>query len=270
MLRAMIRPASTFIVIISAALLTPAARAQLTINLNSVIGVSGDNAANVSGALNAVNLTGYASNSGATTLTALGSSGSSAFDFNAGFSDAQDRATGSTAGTPNVFVDHKYDSSSTSALILDTNNDGLFSDESLSPLPGFGMHGDTFITFNLDVIRANNSLSAGTPLTLTGAAGIANTILSPTSGAIIVDSMQRAVFDWNSGAGNTFSTYTISLSGSDRYLTFIGLSGLDGNNFYAHVGFANVQLVAVPEPSAYAALAGLAAVGLATLRRRRT
>jgi hypothetical protein len=267
MLRAMLRRLST-LCIASVALFTPAVRAQVTVNLNSVIGASGTSAASVAGVGNAVNFVFTAVSPGTTTLTAPGSTGSSSFDFNTGFTDTFDRATGISPGSPAVIADRKYDSVTAFSLILDTNNDGSFGGE--SALTGFGMSGESFITFNLDVIRANNGLSAGTAFTLTGSAGIANTVLQPTSGAIIVDSSQRAVFDWTSGAGNTFSTYSIGLSGSDRYLTFIGLSGLDLDYNYAHVGFANVQLTAVPEPSAYAVLAGLAALGLAALRRRRS
>ena len=250
------------------ALVPVVVHAQVSIQLNDVIGVTGTNAATVAGVGNAVNWTGYAVNSGATTLTASGSSGSSAFDFNAGFADTLDRATGSTAGAPNVWANLKYDSSTTSSLILDTNNDGSFSGE--SPLLGFGMHGDTFITFDLDVLRASYGLAPDATFTLTGIAGIANTVTAPTSGAIIADSTQLAVFDWTSGAGNLTSAFSLSISGSTHYLTFIGLSGLDADNFYAHVGFANVQLQSVPEPPIALLLSVGSLLGGAAYFRRRT
>ena len=72
--------------------------AQVTINLNSVIGPSGTNAADVDGVGNAVNFTGYALDTGVTTLIAVGSTGASAFNFSTGFSDTLDRSFGSTAG----------------------------------------------------------------------------------------------------------------------------------------------------------------------------
>jgi hypothetical protein len=244
--------------------------AQVTINLNGVIGAAGTNAADVDGVGNAVNFTGAALNSGTTTLTATGSTGSSAFDFNTGFADTVDRATGSVAGAPNVWADLKYDSSTTGPLLLDTDNDGAFLDN--TPVTGFGLHGDTFITFDLSVIRANNSLAANAAFTLTGSAGMANfSGYGKTSAAIIVDGNQLAVFDWTeSGPLNQFSTYTLTLSGSARYLTFIGLSGQDNSNWGAHVGFGNVQLQAVPEPSAGWLLGmGLAVVGLQRFRRSR-
>lgn len=246
--------------------LAVAAPAQTTIQLDSVIGVAGTNAASVSGVGNEVNFTGYALNSGVTTLTASGSAGSSAFDFVNGFSDLQSRTTGSSAGAGNVFADLKYDSSSTGPLLLDTNNDGLFTDESAQP--GFGIHGDTFITFDLDVIRTNRALTAGTPFTLSGSAGVANfSGWGKNSAAIIVDGTQRAVFDWTEGTAD-FSSFALTLSGSDRYVTFVGLSGLDSSNWGAHLGFANVTLQAVPEPSASLLLAiGVAATW--SLRRRR-
>lgn len=262
-------PFSTLVIFIAlaASVLSPVARAQVTINLNTVIGPSGTNAATVAGIGNAVNFTGFALNSGATPLTASGSPAPTAFDFNTGFSDTLDRATGSSAGAPNVWADLKYDSSTTSPLILDMNNDGSFAGE--IPVTGFGMHGDTFITFDLAVIRANAGLAANTPLTLTGSAGIANTSLVATSGAILADSTQLAVFDWNAGAGNTLSNFTLNVSGTTRYLTFAGLSGLDADNFFAHVGFANVQLQAVPEPTTGLLLgAGLAYLVAAAARKR--
>jgi len=243
--------------------------AQTVINLSTVIGIAGTNAADVDGVGNAVNFTGYALNSAATTLTAAGSTGSSAFDFNTGFSDTLDRATGSTAGAPNVWVDLKYDSSSTGPLLLDTDNDGAFLDN--TAVTGFGMHGDTFVTFDLAVIRANNSLAANTAFTLIGSAGVANfSGYGQTSAAIIIDGTQLGVFDWTESPVNQFSTYTLSISGSARYLTFVGLSGQDNSNWGAHVGFANVQLQAVPEPSvAWLLGAGLAGLGLRRLRKAR-
>ena len=248
-----------------AGLLTPVTQAQMTINLNSVIGVSGTNGADVDGVGNPVNLTAVASDSGPTTLTASGSTAPTAFNFNTGFSDTLDRATGSIASAGSVIADRKHDSGV--FFILDTNNDGVFAE---STLPGFGLHSDTFITFDLDVIRVNAGLAAGTAFTLSGLAGQANfTPYNQTSAAIILDSSQLAVFDWTeSGPINQFSTYSLSISGSARYLTFIALSGLDSSNFGAHVGFANVQLTTVPEPSTYAALAGLACFAVAVMRRR--
>jgi hypothetical protein len=240
-----------------------AAHGQVTIHLQTTIGSSGTNAAIVAGVGNPVNFTGVASNSGATVLTAAGSTSPVSFDFNTGFSDSLDRSIGSMAGAGNVFVDLKYDSSTTSPLILDTNNDGSFSGE--TPLTGFGIHADTFITFDLAAIRAAAGV-AGMPFTLAGIAGIANTSITPTSGAILGDGVPLAVFDW-SGPTNLVSTFTVTITGSTRYLTFVGLSGLDGDNFFAHVGFANLQLQAVPEPSTWLLLG--AGLGVLALRRIR-
>ena len=247
------------------------ARAQILINLDTVIGVAGTNAATVAGVGNAVNITGVALNSGATTLTAPLSTGTpSTFNFNAGgnFSDGLDRSTGSTASAGLVIADMKHDSGASGAFMFDTDNNGSFESSKL----GFGLHGDTFITFDLDVIRTANSLAAGTPFTLTGSAGQANwTPYGQTSAAIILDSNQLAVFDWTeTGPFYQFSTYTLTIPGSARYLTFIGLSGLDASNYGAHVGFTDVQLTAVPEPSTATLLGlGLVAAGVAGWRRRR-
>jgi len=241
--------------------------AQAVVELGVVIGAPGTNAVSVAGPGNAVNFTGVALNSGLTTLVAGGSTGTSSFDFNTGFGDSLDRTIGSTAGAPNVWADRKYDSASTGPLVLDTNRDGSFAGE--SALTGFGMHGDTFITFDLAVIRAGADVGSDTPFFLVGAAGIANTTISPTSAAIIQDSTAIAVFDWSAPTA-TFTDFTLTIPGSARYLTFAGLSGLDGNNFFAHVGFANVQLQAIPEPSVLWLLAiGVPVFGYFAHRRKR-
>jgi len=261
-------PALAAIAALAAGLLGTAARAQVVINLDSVIGVAGTDAGSVAGVGNRVNLTGVASDSGVTNLIAVGSTGSSSFNFNTGFSDSLDRVIGSTASAGLVIADMKHDSGASGLLILDTNNDGVFSEGVVS---GFGLHGDTFVTFDLAAIRANAGMAVGTPLTLTGQAGQANwTVYTSTSAAIIVDGNQRAVFDWTaSGPTSEYSTFSLTLTGTSRYLTFIGLSGLDLDNYGAHVGFANVQLQGVPEPSTVVLLgSGLAGVAVAALRRR--
>ncbi len=249
---------------------------QTTIQLDSVIGVSGTNAASVASNTGAVNFTGVASDAvGApTTLTAPGSAGiASTFNFNTGFADSLDRATGFSTGSGNVFADMRYDSASTNIIALDTNFNGSFDGTEYSTaLPGFGMHGDTFITFDLDVIRTNAGLGAGTTLYLTGIAGLpVPGSVQSTSAAIITDSTQRAVFDWNSSGapGSLSSSFNLTLSGSTRYLTFIGLSGVDSDYQWAHIAFANVQLSTVPEPTTVMLLsAGLAGLGWLRLRRR--
>jgi hypothetical protein len=245
---------------------------QTVITLSSEIGPANTNAASVAGVGQIVNFTGVAANSGATILIATGSSGSAAFDFSTGFTDGFDRSVGSTAGAGNVFVDRKYDSSGTALLLLDTNNNGSFTDE--SALTGFGMHSDTFITFDLSVLRSTFDLASDTPFLLTGAAGVADRFDSgQTSAAIIADNTQLAVFDWrSSGPYNQYSTFSVSVSGSTQYLTFAGLSGLDGSNWADHVGFANVQLtvMAIPEPATCGLFGlGLAFIGLATARRQK-
>jgi hypothetical protein len=245
---------------------------QTVITLSSEIGPANTNAASIAGVGQIVNFTGVAANSGATILIAAGSSGSAAYDFNTGFTDGFDRAIGSTAGAGNVFVDRKYDSSGTALLLLDTNNNVSFTDE--SALTGFGMHSDTFITFDLSVLRSAFALGSNTAFLLTGSAGVADRLDSgQTSAAIIADNTQLAVFDWrNSGPYDQHSTFSVSISGSTQYLTFAALSGLDGSNWADHVGFANLQLtvMAIPEPATCGLFGlGLAVIGITVVRRRR-
>lgn len=255
-------------VLASNTLLAAAASAQVVIGLGGVIGPGGTNAASVAGLGFAVNTTGVAQNSGLTTLVAPTSPSPVAFDFNTGFADSADRSIGSLAGAGNVFADRKYDSSTIAPLVLDLNDNGLFDDAAQA---GFGMHSDTFITFDLAVVRSGNSLAAGTPFRLTGHAGLANPgSIAPTSGAILLDGNVVALFDW--GPSLPLATaFDLTLAGSGRYLTFAGLTGTDFDNFFAHVGFANVQLEAIPEPATVALVgAGLALIGLARIRRSRS
>lgn len=258
---------ATLLALASALLLTPAALAQITINLNTVIGPTGTNAAAVAGVGNPVNKTGVGNDGIATTLTASGSPNPTSFNFNSGFGDSLDRAIGSTASAGSVIADMKHDSGLSGAFILDANNDGSFSE---SVLPGFGLHGDTYITFDLDVIRANASLAPGTAFTLTGLAGQANyTPYGQTSAAIILDSSELAVFDWTqSGPTYQSTSFSLSIAGSAHYLTFVALSGLDLDNWGAHVGFANPQLQAVPEPSTLSVIVGVMVLTASILRRR--
>lgn len=248
------------------------AYSQTTIQLGSVIGPAGTNAATVAGPGNPVNATGFAT-AGLTTLTSSGSSGSSSFNFASGFSDGHARAIGSNPGigAANIYVDRKFDSANTSPLIVDTNNDGNYADESAQT--GFGMHADGFITFDLAAIRSAKGLPADTPFLLTGAAGVANYNPNNTSGAIILDSAELIHFDWNSGSSpyHEYDTFSLSIPGSTNYLTFAGLAGLDQSNWGDHVGFVAVQLAAVPEPSTIVLGAlGIGLLAVMTAWRRRS
>jgi hypothetical protein len=255
--------------------LGPSAWSQIVIPLDSVIGPAGTDAVSVLGVGNAVNQTGVPSNSGSTQLTAVSSTGSSWFDFNAGFADHVDRTIGATAnnGTHHVIADRGYDSANATSLILDKNNNGSFVDE-VDNVPGdagtfnlgFGLHADGFITFDLAVIRANNGLAAHTAFTLTGGAGVNNNANAVnTSAAIVLDGTELAVFDWQTGAPyHQFDTFSLSIPETARYLTFAGLSGINYNISYDHIGFSDVQLTAIPEPgtgSMAIALLALAATG---------
>ena len=106
------------------------------------------------------------------------------------------------------------------------------------------------MTLDLNVIRSQHGLAANQAFTLTGGAGVVmntsgNNYL--TSGAIMVDGAYVKVMDWvqdtTSASYRLYDTYSIAISGSAQYLTFLGLSGLNGNDFTQdHVGFNNPQL----------------------------
>lgn len=269
--------------LLAALALGPSAWSQVVISLNSVIGPAGTDAVSVLGVGNAVNQTGVPSNSGSTQLTAVGSTGSSWFDFNADFADHVDRTAGATAngGTNHVFADRGYDSASPISLILDRNNNGSFGDE-VDNVPsdagtfnfGFGMHADGFITFDLAVIRTNNGLAAHTALTLTGGAGVNNNgNAGHTSAAIVVDGSALVFFDWQTGAPyHQFDSFSLTIPDTARYLTFAGLSGTDYAISFDHIGFSDVQLTAIPEPGAAGLAFALLALGIAGWHRcsRRT
>lgn len=203
--------------------------------LSAVIGSAGTNADDVDAAGNAVNLVGSAIDGTATTLAA-GASGLPTFDFNT--AGGADRTTGFTrADLLAVRADQKHDGA---ALVVDRNNDGSFADE--SPQPGFGMHANRFITFDLAVIRSNASLPAGQAFQLTGIAGPANA--APTSGmslAVLLDGALLLMHDVAAGA-TTSNTFSLAVSGAGRYLTFIALEGTSLEPNFDHGAFARVTL----------------------------
>ena len=165
----------------------------------------------------------------------------------------QDRTSGESPGGAQVIRDRKFDSATASPLILDSNNNGSFADETAQP--GFGMHANAFITFDLDKIRSENGL-AGQALKLTGQAGVANFRPGLTFGAphenksavILVDGLVVQLFDFKDQAAGSptvydqFGTTDLVIPGSARFLTFAGLDGLGTQIAGAHLGFANMRL----------------------------
>ena len=260
-----------------------------SINLDAVIGAPGTLAVGTVGGQ--VNKTGAASNSGATSLN---QAATVSVNFNS-FPDTLDRASGFASGS-GTYADRKYNNSSPTALILDKNNNGSFTDETDQALSdantfhlGFGMHADQFITFDLNAIRTANGIP-GASFILTGSAGVAN--IHPkvhggplTSAAIVLDGVLLGVYDFNDdvtvvgtavtaiGANyDQYDTYVFNnISSSAQYLTFIGLSGLETPNpdvAAAHVGFGDVTLTVIPEPSSFAILC-IASILLGLVRRHR-
>lgn len=241
------------------------------VRLNELWGTgAGDKANDYDGVGNAVNLVGTTNNGGPTTL-AQGSGTLPTFDFNT--MPGGDRAQGSAPNGAVVVRDQKWNSVAGSPLILDFDNDQSFTDEIAQT--GFGMHADAFITFDLDVIRASEGIPADMAFNLTGQVGVPD--IHPrvhgarwTAAAVLLDGNLLEVFDFDDAAGTYFQvdSYNLSIPGTGRYLTFVGLVGLDLNQAGAHIGFTNVVLTAVPEPSTFV-LFGLALIGLGPMLRRR-
>ena len=274
-------PLSIAVVVNLIALVNPLS--AISINLDAVIGAPGDPAVGTVGGQ--VNQTGNISNGGATTLN---QSATVSFNFNSGYPDTQDRATGG-APAAGVFADRKHGGA---ALVFDKNNNADFrptdeSDQDPSTATyhfGFGMHAEQFITFDLNAIRAANGVP-GARFTLAGSTGLSG--IHPeehgeplTSTAILLDGVLLELFDFVDDATGIasgtatpgpnyyqYDTYALDIPSAGQYLTFVGLSGLDLDIAAAHVGFGDVTLTVIPEPSSLLILAmGSILVGL--IRRR--
>ncbi len=206
------------------------------IRLNEVIGVPGTDADTVDGSGNAVNFVATALNTGPTALgVAVGSVAAPFFNFNT--YGGVDRTSGFVRGDLlRVVADRKHDSS---PLILDLNNNG-FSDDVAQT--GFGAHSNRFITFDLAKIRADHGLPATQAFDLSGVVGPANATPATMSLMVLLDGNPIVIHD-TSGSGSL--AFSEAISGIGRFLTFAALDGSDGNPFFAHGGFVNVELQTV-------------------------
>jgi hypothetical protein len=202
--------------------------------LNQFIGSSGANADDVDAPGNAVNLVATAADAAPTALTSGGASPIT-FDFN---TFGADRTSGfERSDLLAVRADQKHDGSS---LIVDLDNDGSFGDEVAQQ--GFGMHANRFVTFDLDVVRRDAGLGSTQAFTLIGVAGPANVL--PSTGmslAVLVDGLPLVMHDVGAGASTSLS-FSVSVAGSARYLTFVALDGTGLEPFNDHGGFARVML----------------------------
>jgi hypothetical protein len=215
-----------------------ASRGGGAIPLGAVIGPSGTNADEVDAPGNPVNLVGTASNTGATTLAAA-AAGAPTFDFNT--YGGVDRTSGfDRSDLLTVRADMKHDST---ALILDLDNDGSFTGDPASP--GFGMHANRFITFDLAEIRSDAGLASDQAFVLAGVAGPANFFNATGMAlAVLIDGTPAVMHDLAGGASTSLS-FSVPVSGSARYLTFVTLDGPGGGPepFGDHGGFAHVTLI---------------------------
>jgi autotransporter-associated beta strand protein len=159
--------------------------------------------------------------------------------------------------------------------------------------------GATTITGGTLALGANNALSANSAISLNNAAGTLD-MASFSASAASLTASNGATVSFNLGsAGNSTAlldlggdltrsgsaTLNIDLSGGEiglyKLVSFSGTSFTDVNqfnailgeglagNFVLNSGDLSFNVTAIPEPSAFAALAGLGALGLASLRRRR-
>jgi len=104
------------------------------------------------------------------------------------------------------------------------------------------MHANRFITFDLAVIRTNASLPSGQAFQLTEIAGPAN--FAPTTGmslAVLLDGLLLLMHDVATGA-LTSNSFSLSVSGAGRYLTFVALEGTGLEPNGDHGAFARVTL----------------------------
>ena len=217
--------------------LTPAeiaARASRSaIALNGIIGPAGSDADAIDAPGGAVNLVGTASGIGPTTLAA-GAANPPTIDFNT--YGSVDRTTGfERSDLLAVRADRKHDGA---FLVLDLDNDGSFANEVAQQ--GFGMHANRFVTFDLAVIRAGFGFGSNQTFTLTGVAGMAG---FPTSSgmslAVLLDGVPLVMHDVAGGA-TTSLPFSVPVSGSARFLSFVTLEGIEPQ--YDHGGFAQVVL----------------------------
>jgi hypothetical protein len=247
----------------------------VVVGLNTTIGTTaGDDANTFEGIGNPVNLAHTPLRGDDATDLAQGPGTLPSFHFElaAAYPGGIRRAS-TYGGAPGVRRDQKHDAS---ALKLDLNNDGSFSE---SALTGFGMHADGFVTFDLDRIRSDNSRPAGEAMHLSGLAGVANIFPSVhggphTSAAILLDGVMVGLFNWTdagyTGSGplpagyDQMDSFSLALPGTSKYLTFAAMSGSDLDPAAAHVGWGNVML-ALPEPGSAMFVTGLAAL---VVRRR--
>lgn len=163
------------------------------------------------------------------------------FDFNT--FGGVDRTTGfDRADLLAVISDRTHEGAS---LLLDLDNDNSLSDESAQP--GFGMHANRFVTFDLEVIRANAGLAADQAFLLTGFSGPTGSSppMTGMSLAILLDGVPLVVQDVAVGA-RTSLAFSELVSGAGRYLTFIALEGEGLEPQWDHGGFAQVGLVTTP------------------------
>lgn len=257
-----------------------------SIALDTMIGPAGTNAGSVAGAGNKVNSVGAIQETNATTLN---KAGTVSYNFNT--MPGGDRSTGfGTTGDSinwnlNRFcADRNYDGGTAYLWTFDRNNDATITGSELTAATGFGGQADTYITFDLAAIRTAKGLAADQAFVLTGGAGftcLTNPVAGNgtsasdralygalTSGAILLDGELLQVFDFNKNTSDlavyhTYSTYSLAISGTARYLTFAALTGLDlntgtsGRAGYEHVSFdaPTLTTVTTPEPTSFVLLA---------------
>lgn len=128
----------------------------------------------------------------------------------------------------------------------------------------FGGNGSTTgdVTFNDGARLIFNPLAT---LTVDGSVSLANSF-----GITSLVNADGSAIDWASVGTGTFTLIANNSNFSNISNFGIGNAADLGNGLSAYFQNGSLQLTIIPEPSSYALFGGLAVIGLATLRRRRT